>query len=216
MYLKSKALLDSRRKRRRGGDINVNSLFFFFFSYAILCCPFLNVRWICTYSTEPHTKDIDVFLKRDIETGFGFRVLGGEGPQQPVSLQRSCRKIDRILKYNTVVLTSLSECISPGLHRGHRPQRSCGEGRSSEGRRWAYWHWRSDGEGSVAQAGAGSDDQRGQERSSHVDCTQESNLQRWDITKQADIEMKSVKCFFSFCVNPDYQIALLACHVYLL
>lgn len=37
-------------------------------------------------STEPHTKDIDVFLKRDIETGFGFRVLGGEGPQQPVSI----------------------------------------------------------------------------------------------------------------------------------
>uniref|UniRef100_A0A3P9J105 Membrane-associated guanylate kinase, WW and PDZ domain-containing protein 3 n=1 Tax=Oryzias latipes TaxID=8090 RepID=A0A3P9J105_ORYLA len=33
---------------------------------------------------KPHTKDIDVFLKRDIETGFGFRVLGGEGPQQPV------------------------------------------------------------------------------------------------------------------------------------
>ncbi|XP_034544408.1 membrane-associated guanylate kinase, WW and PDZ domain-containing protein 3 isoform X2 [Notolabrus celidotus] len=44
LYLKSKALLDSR---------------------------------------QPHTKDIDVFLKRDIETGFGFRVLGGEGPQQP-------------------------------------------------------------------------------------------------------------------------------------
>ncbi|XP_071350166.1 membrane-associated guanylate kinase, WW and PDZ domain-containing protein 3 isoform X1 [Trachinotus anak] len=34
-------------------------------------------------SRQPHTKDIDVFLKRDIETGFGFRVLGGEGPQQP-------------------------------------------------------------------------------------------------------------------------------------
>uniref|UniRef100_A0A3P9AYD6 Membrane-associated guanylate kinase, WW and PDZ domain-containing protein 1 n=1 Tax=Maylandia zebra TaxID=106582 RepID=A0A3P9AYD6_9CICH len=33
---------------------------------------------------KPHAKDIDVFLKRDIETGFGFRVLGGEGPQQPV------------------------------------------------------------------------------------------------------------------------------------
>uniref|UniRef100_A0A3B5MNY1 Membrane-associated guanylate kinase, WW and PDZ domain-containing protein 3 n=1 Tax=Xiphophorus couchianus TaxID=32473 RepID=A0A3B5MNY1_9TELE len=33
---------------------------------------------------KPYTKDIDVFLKRDIETGFGFRVLGGEGPQQPV------------------------------------------------------------------------------------------------------------------------------------
>uniref|UniRef100_A0A3P8WE76 Membrane associated guanylate kinase, WW and PDZ domain containing 3b n=1 Tax=Cynoglossus semilaevis TaxID=244447 RepID=A0A3P8WE76_CYNSE len=35
-------------------------------------------------SRQPHTKDIDIFLKRDIETGFGFRVLGGEGPQQPV------------------------------------------------------------------------------------------------------------------------------------
>nr|XP_061813717.1 membrane-associated guanylate kinase, WW and PDZ domain-containing protein 3-like [Nerophis lumbriciformis] len=35
-------------------------------------------------SRQPHTKDIDVSLKRDIETGFGFRVLGGEGPQQPV------------------------------------------------------------------------------------------------------------------------------------
>ncbi|XP_029907895.1 membrane-associated guanylate kinase, WW and PDZ domain-containing protein 3 [Myripristis murdjan] len=34
-------------------------------------------------SKQPHTKDIDVFLKRDIETGFGFRVLGGEGPEQP-------------------------------------------------------------------------------------------------------------------------------------
>ncbi|KAG7495109.1 membrane-associated guanylate kinase, WW and PDZ domain-containing protein 3-like isoform X1 [Solea senegalensis] len=34
-------------------------------------------------SRQPHTKDIDIFLKRDIETGFGFRVLGGEGPQQP-------------------------------------------------------------------------------------------------------------------------------------
>ncbi|XP_077581532.1 membrane-associated guanylate kinase, WW and PDZ domain-containing protein 3 isoform X1 [Stigmatopora nigra] len=34
-------------------------------------------------SRQPHTKDIDVSLKRDIETGFGFRVLGGDGPQQP-------------------------------------------------------------------------------------------------------------------------------------
>uniref|UniRef100_I3KBX7 Membrane-associated guanylate kinase, WW and PDZ domain-containing protein 3 n=1 Tax=Oreochromis niloticus TaxID=8128 RepID=I3KBX7_ORENI len=44
--------------------------------------PALNTRKIMP--TEPHAKDIDVFLKRDIETGFGFRVLGGEGPQQPV------------------------------------------------------------------------------------------------------------------------------------
>lgn len=43
--------------------------------------------------TEPHAKDIDVFLKRDIETGFGFRVLGGEGPQQPVSVYMSVLKV---------------------------------------------------------------------------------------------------------------------------
>ncbi|XP_062853496.1 membrane-associated guanylate kinase, WW and PDZ domain-containing protein 3 [Trichomycterus rosablanca] len=29
-------------------------------------------------------KDLDVFIKRDQDTGFGFRVLGGEGPEQPV------------------------------------------------------------------------------------------------------------------------------------
>ncbi|XP_056588787.1 membrane-associated guanylate kinase, WW and PDZ domain-containing protein 3a isoform X6 [Triplophysa dalaica] len=31
-----------------------------------------------------NTKDLDVFIKRNQETGFGFRVLGGEGPDQPV------------------------------------------------------------------------------------------------------------------------------------
>uniref|UniRef100_A0A3Q3A5J7 Membrane-associated guanylate kinase, WW and PDZ domain-containing protein 3 n=1 Tax=Kryptolebias marmoratus TaxID=37003 RepID=A0A3Q3A5J7_KRYMA len=31
-----------------------------------------------------HTKDLDVFIKRNQESGFGFRVLGGEGPDQPV------------------------------------------------------------------------------------------------------------------------------------
>lgn len=61
--------------------------------YAILCYSFLNEWQLFTHSAEPHTKDIDVFLKRDIETGFGFRVLGGEGPQQPVSLSHSCCKI---------------------------------------------------------------------------------------------------------------------------
>ncbi|CAB1314866.1 unnamed protein product, partial [Coregonus sp. 'balchen'] len=38
-------------------------------------------------SKQPHTKDLDVFIKRDQETGFGFRVLGGEGPEQPVSTE---------------------------------------------------------------------------------------------------------------------------------
>ncbi|XP_056304736.1 membrane-associated guanylate kinase, WW and PDZ domain-containing protein 3a isoform X4 [Danio aesculapii] len=31
-----------------------------------------------------NTKELDVFIKRNQETGFGFRVLGGEGPDQPV------------------------------------------------------------------------------------------------------------------------------------
>uniref|UniRef100_A0AAQ5YZ32 Membrane-associated guanylate kinase, WW and PDZ domain-containing protein 3 n=1 Tax=Amphiprion ocellaris TaxID=80972 RepID=A0AAQ5YZ32_AMPOC len=34
--------------------------------------------------TTPNTKDLDVFIKRNQESGFGFRVLGGEGPDQPV------------------------------------------------------------------------------------------------------------------------------------
>uniref|UniRef100_A0AAY4DL75 Membrane-associated guanylate kinase, WW and PDZ domain-containing protein 3 n=1 Tax=Denticeps clupeoides TaxID=299321 RepID=A0AAY4DL75_9TELE len=40
---------------------------------------FLTCRFIA-----PHYKELDVFIKRDQETGFGFRVLGGEGPDQPV------------------------------------------------------------------------------------------------------------------------------------
>ncbi|XP_051568961.1 membrane-associated guanylate kinase, WW and PDZ domain-containing protein 3-like [Myxocyprinus asiaticus] len=32
----------------------------------------------------PHYKELDVFIKRDQESGFGFRVLGGEGAEQPV------------------------------------------------------------------------------------------------------------------------------------
>ncbi|XP_039549332.1 membrane-associated guanylate kinase, WW and PDZ domain-containing protein 3 isoform X1 [Pimephales promelas] len=35
-------------------------------------------------SIAPHTKELDVFIKRDQDTGFGFRVLGGEGSEQPV------------------------------------------------------------------------------------------------------------------------------------
>lgn len=76
MYLKSKALLESRREFRQTSLVLKSCLVFTFchFDLKTLISP-----------TEPHTKDIDVFLKRDIETGFGFRVLGGEGPQQPVS-----------------------------------------------------------------------------------------------------------------------------------
>lgn len=32
----------------------------------------------------PNTKDLDVFLRKQ-ESGFGFRVLGGDGPDQAVS-----------------------------------------------------------------------------------------------------------------------------------
>ncbi|XP_043984581.1 membrane-associated guanylate kinase, WW and PDZ domain-containing protein 3a isoform X2 [Gambusia affinis] len=35
-------------------------------------------------SKPPNAKDLDVFIKRNQESGFGFRVLGGEGPDQPV------------------------------------------------------------------------------------------------------------------------------------
>ncbi|XP_063735777.1 membrane-associated guanylate kinase, WW and PDZ domain-containing protein 3a isoform X4 [Eleginops maclovinus] len=35
-------------------------------------------------SKPANTKDLDVFIKRNQESGFGFRVLGGEGPDQPV------------------------------------------------------------------------------------------------------------------------------------
>ena len=37
------------------------------------------------YSPAANTKELDVFIKRNQESGFGFRVLGGEGPDQPVS-----------------------------------------------------------------------------------------------------------------------------------
>ncbi|XP_064160635.1 membrane-associated guanylate kinase, WW and PDZ domain-containing protein 3-like isoform X1 [Anguilla rostrata] len=35
-------------------------------------------------SKPANTRDLDVFIKRNQESGFGFRVLGGEGPEQPV------------------------------------------------------------------------------------------------------------------------------------
>uniref|UniRef100_A0A8C2BCC6 Membrane-associated guanylate kinase, WW and PDZ domain-containing protein 3 n=1 Tax=Cyprinus carpio TaxID=7962 RepID=A0A8C2BCC6_CYPCA len=37
-----------------------------------------------TIISIPLYKELDVFIKRDQETGFGFRVLGGEGAEQPV------------------------------------------------------------------------------------------------------------------------------------
>lgn len=83
LYLKSKALLESRRECWLHTVTNSQLR-----SIQSRRCAW---TWTISYdlllsSTEPHTKDIDIFLKRDIETGFGFRVLGGEGPQQPVSI----------------------------------------------------------------------------------------------------------------------------------
>lgn len=40
------------------------------------------------FSLAPNTKDLDVFLRKQ-ESGFGFRVLGGEGPDQSVSSDAS-------------------------------------------------------------------------------------------------------------------------------
>lgn len=54
---------------------------------------------------------------RDIETGFGFRVLGGEGPQQPVSLLTIVGKCHMLLKYNTIVLT-LQQNVFPQVYIG--------------------------------------------------------------------------------------------------
>lgn len=89
IYLKSKALLDSRRRcfaRRHR---------LFFSSLQVSKLPRLTYDNYA--SAEPHTKDIDVFLKRDIETGFGFRVLGGEGPQQPVSILQTLLIVGLVL-----------------------------------------------------------------------------------------------------------------------
>lgn len=83
MYLKSKALLESRRECRQTSLALKGCSAFTFFHLHLETSYTRVIAYF--YSTEPHTKDIDVFLKRDIETGFGFRVLGGEGPQQPVS-----------------------------------------------------------------------------------------------------------------------------------
>lgn len=72
LYLKSKALLDSKRKCNRG-------IAFFFTTTAAQ-----GRLSECLLSAAPNTKDLDVYIKRNQESGFGFRVLGGEGPDQPV------------------------------------------------------------------------------------------------------------------------------------
>ncbi|MEQ2195189.1 hypothetical protein XENOCAPTIV_008838 [Xenoophorus captivus] len=65
LYLKSKAILDSKRKL-------MTQLSQLFWPQSPRCL------------LTPNTKDLDVFIKRNQESGFGFRVLGGEGPDQPV------------------------------------------------------------------------------------------------------------------------------------
>ena len=91
LYLKSKALLESRRKC---GLVHHDLFSGVVFNLAFAWKPWTPRSIVKEYdsSAEPHTKDIDVFLKRDIETGFGFRVLGGEGPQQPVSIYKTLER----------------------------------------------------------------------------------------------------------------------------
>jgi len=43
-------------------------------------------QYLWGFFSASNTKELDVFIKRNQETGFGFRVLGGEGPDQPVSV----------------------------------------------------------------------------------------------------------------------------------
>jgi hypothetical protein len=45
----------------------------------------INYIYIFLFSLAPNTKDLDVFLRKQ-ESGFGFRVLGGDGPDQSVSV----------------------------------------------------------------------------------------------------------------------------------
>lgn len=92
IYLKSKALLESRRKCLAN---RLTPLFDPLVSNSAR--HFGSLGSNTSSSTEPHTKDIDVFLKRDIETGFGFRVLGGEGPQQPVSIYNTPRSFKGLI-----------------------------------------------------------------------------------------------------------------------
>lgn len=63
----------------------------------------------------PHSKELDVFIKRDQDTGFGFRVLGGEGSEQPVSPSYFCNHITKYLYTWTVFMWFISRstlCLS--------------------------------------------------------------------------------------------------------
>ncbi|KAB0387177.1 hypothetical protein FD755_002133 [Muntiacus reevesi] len=50
---------------------------------ACVYCVYLFVFIVFWLSLAPNTKDLDVFLRKQ-ESGFGFRVLGGDGPDQSI------------------------------------------------------------------------------------------------------------------------------------
>lgn len=116
LFLKSKALLDSKRKCETGISC----------SWPLLCFLFES-----PLSAAPNTKDLDVYIKRNQESGFGFRVLGGEGPDQPVG--NSCgdmsaveRWMDRTIFFRFCRCTSAPSCHSVQLRRTG----ACGPGTS--------------------------------------------------------------------------------------
>lgn len=65
----------------------MKKLFFVMNVFNSMCSKlFIVLPRNCVYLyAVPLYKELDVFIKRDQETGFGFRVLGGEGAEQPVS-----------------------------------------------------------------------------------------------------------------------------------
>ncbi len=84
--------------RHRKKAMSMANTVAFIFGFAFFSDELMNVvnsmfsKWYivvpcnCVYLyTVPHYKELEVFIKRDQETGFGFRVLGGEGAEQPVS-----------------------------------------------------------------------------------------------------------------------------------
>lgn len=66
-----------------------------------------------------------------------------------------------------------------GLHRRHRAARRRREGRPPASRGRAAVHRRSASQGQIPQAGAGADDQRRTQRSSHADGAEEADACRW-------------------------------------
>lgn len=62
--------------------------------------------WNTFFFLAPNTRDLDVFLRKQ-ESGFGFRVLGGDGPDQPVSETAHSYLIVLLLEWScSVILVS--------------------------------------------------------------------------------------------------------------